>query len=41
MLDAAVAYVARDSRPAAERLLTQALDAAASLDTQLLVVVTA
>lgn len=33
MLDAAVAYVARDSQPAAERLLTQALDTAASLDT--------
>jgi plasmid stabilization system protein ParE len=33
MLDAAVAYVARESRPAAERLLTQALDSAASLDT--------
>ncbi len=32
MLDAAVAYVARDSRPAAERLLTQALAAAASPD---------
>ncbi len=33
MLDAAVAYVARDSQTAAERLLTQALDTAASLDT--------
>ena len=33
MLDDAVAYRARDSRPAAERLLIQALDAAASLDT--------
>ena len=32
MLDGAVAYVARDSRPAAERLLVQALDAASSLD---------
>jgi toxin ParE1/3/4 len=32
MLDDAVAYRARDSRPAAERLLAQALDAAASLD---------
>jgi toxin ParE1/3/4 len=32
MLDDAVAYRARDSRPAAERLLIQALDAAASLD---------
>lgn len=32
MLDEAVAYRARDSRPAAERLLIQALDAAASLD---------
>ena len=33
MLDAAVAYIARDSRPAAEHLLIQALDTAASLDT--------
>ena len=33
MLDAAVAYVAQDSRPAAQRLLIQALDTAASLDT--------
>ena len=33
MLDAAVAYVAQDSRPAAHRLLVQALDTAASLDT--------
>ena len=33
MLDAAVAYVAQDSRPAAQRLLIQALDRAASLDT--------
>lgn len=32
MLDDAVAYRARDSRPAAERLLIRALDAAASLD---------
>ena len=32
MLDDAVAYRARDSRPAAARLLIQALDAAASLD---------
>jgi toxin ParE1/3/4 len=32
MLDDAVAYRARDSRSAAERLLIQALDAAASLD---------
>ena len=32
MLDEAVAYVARDNRPAAERLLIDALDAAASLD---------
>lgn len=31
MLDDAVAYVARDSRPAAERLLIAALDAASSL----------
>lgn len=33
MLDAAVGYIAQDSRPAAERLLTQALDTAASLGT--------
>ena len=33
MLDAAVAYVAQDSRPAAYRLLIEALDTAASLDT--------
>ena len=33
MLDAAVVYVAQDSRSAAERLLVQALDTAASLDT--------
>jgi plasmid stabilization system protein ParE len=33
MLDDAVTYTAQDSRPAAERLLTQALDAASSLDT--------
>ncbi|HXH83280.1 MAG TPA: type II toxin-antitoxin system RelE/ParE family toxin [Candidatus Tectomicrobia bacterium] len=32
MLDDAVSYVARDSHPAAERLLTQALEAASSLD---------
>ena len=32
MLDDAVAYRARDSRPAAERLLVEALEAAASLD---------
>jgi len=32
MLDDAVAYIARDSRPAAERLLVLALDAASSLD---------
>ena len=32
MLDEAVAYVARDNRPAAERLLIDTLDAAASLD---------
>ena len=32
MLDAAVAYVAQDSRPAAQRLLIQAIDSAASLD---------
>ena len=33
MLDAVVGYVAQDSRPAAQRLLIQALDTAASLDT--------
>ncbi len=33
MLDDAVSYVAQDSRPAAERLLVQALEAASSLDT--------
>lgn len=33
MLDEAVAYIAQDSRPAAERLLIQALEAASSLDT--------
>ena len=33
MLDAAVAYVAQDSRPPAQRLLIQALDTAASLAT--------
>lgn len=32
MLDDAVAHVVNDSRPAAERLLTEALAAAASLD---------
>ncbi len=32
MLDDAVAYIARDSPPAAERLLVLALDAASSLD---------
>ncbi|MGH7343352.1 MAG: type II toxin-antitoxin system RelE/ParE family toxin [Candidatus Rokuibacteriota bacterium] len=32
MLDDAVSYLAQDSRPAAERLLTQALEAASSLD---------
>ena len=32
MLDDAVAYIAQDSRPAAERLLIQALEAASSLD---------
>lgn len=32
MLDDAVAYVAQGSRPAAEGLLIQALDAASSLD---------
>jgi len=33
MLDDAITYIAQDSRPAAERLLIQALDAATSLDT--------
>lgn len=33
MVDAAVAYVAQDSRSAAPRRLIQALDTAASLDT--------
>ncbi len=33
MLDEAVAYIAQDSRPAAEHLLIQALEAASSLDT--------
>ena len=33
MLDDAVAYIAQDSRPAAERLLIQALEAVSSLDT--------
>lgn len=33
MLDEAVAYIARDSPPAAERLLIQALEVASSLDT--------
>ncbi len=33
MLEDAVAYLARDSRPAADRLLVEALAAAASLDT--------
>lgn len=33
MLDDAVAYVAQDSRPVAERLLILALEAASSLDT--------
>ena len=33
MLDAVVAYVAQDSRPAAQRLLIETLDTAASLDT--------
>ena len=33
MLDEAVGYIARDSRPAAQRLLTQALGVASSLDT--------
>lgn len=32
MLDDAVAYLARDSRPAAERLLIDALESASSLD---------
>lgn len=32
ILDDAVSYVAQDSRPAAERLLIQALEAASSLD---------
>jgi len=32
MLDDAVAYIAQDSRPAAARLLIQALEAASSLD---------
>jgi hypothetical protein len=32
MLDDAVSYVARDSRPAAERLLIHALEAASSLN---------
>lgn len=32
MVDDAVAYLARESRPAAERLLIEALAAAASLD---------
>ena len=32
MLEDAVSYVARDSRPAAERLLIQALDTASSLN---------
>lgn len=32
MLDDAVAYLARESRPAAERLLIETLTAAASLD---------
>ena len=32
MLDDTVAYIAQDSRPAAERLLIQALEAASSLD---------
>jgi plasmid stabilization system protein ParE len=32
MLDDAVSYVAQDSRPAAERLLIQVLEAASSLD---------
>jgi plasmid stabilization system protein ParE len=33
MLDEAVAYIAQNSRPAAERLLTQTLEAAATLGT--------
>lgn len=33
MLDDAIGYIARDSHPAAGRLLVQALEAAASLDT--------
>jgi plasmid stabilization system protein ParE len=33
MLDAAVAYISQDARAAAARLLVQALDSAASLDT--------
>jgi toxin ParE1/3/4 len=32
MLDDVVSYIAQDSRPAAERLLIQALEAASSLD---------
>lgn len=32
MLDDAISYVAQDSRPAAERLLIQAIEAASSLD---------
>jgi toxin ParE1/3/4 len=32
MLDEAVAYIAQDSRPAAEQLLVNVLNAAASLD---------
>ena len=32
MLDEAVAHIAQDSRPAAERLLIRALDAGSSLD---------
>jgi toxin ParE1/3/4 len=32
MLDDAVSYLAQESRPAAERLLIQALEAASSLD---------
>jgi toxin ParE1/3/4 len=32
MLDEAVAYIAQDAQPAAERLLSEALDAASSLD---------
>lgn len=32
MLDDAVSYIAQDSRPAAERLLIQALEAASSLE---------